>query len=77
MDELAIQRLRDGRFYKGGRAQADKSWSDTPKFVRVKPSRAEVIIRVDLGMDLDEVRILTREQIAGMRPEDLVFGGCA
>lgn len=75
MEELAILRLRDGKFYTGRSGPLSASWSDVPRFFPLTPSRAEAVARVDLGMDLKDVRVMTRQEVAAMRPEDRVFGG--
>jgi hypothetical protein len=58
MTEVCLRRKSDGLYYVGkGR------FTTAPKFV-ASQSKAQTIIRVDLGADLTEYDILTRAQMA-------------
>jgi hypothetical protein len=54
-----MRRRRDGQY-----VQKDRQNGPNPKFV---PSleRAKMVVRIDLGGDLDDYEFLTREQVAG------------
>ncbi len=57
-DPVAIRRKSDGRFFVGGRKQYDTK----PRPIR-SASAAEMIIRVDLGEDLEDFEIIPADRL--------------
>lgn len=57
MSEVAIRRVCDGKYAHNAYIHADR-----PRFI-ASEAKARMVIRIDIGADLDEYELVSREQV--------------
>lgn len=60
-DFVAVRRRRDGLYLRG-----PGQWGEVARFLPSR-ARAEMVIRIDLGDDLADYEIISRDVVKGLR----------
>lgn len=72
-ENVAVRRKSDGLYLQRPQARGHVHWGDKPAFVKTR-AKATVIIRVDAGMDLDEVEFVPRSLVEKAARKTIVAG---